>query len=118
MSAAAKAKRAELVAALTGLQPHGIRYTALGDDVDPPAAVVGPPLLNWESYSAEPTSARYLVYLIVGADERAIDRLLDLMPLVTEAIESVPDASVTLATPTVWPAGELPCYELTVEATL
>lgn len=117
---AVKARLVELRAALDKLKPHGIRRAELGANVDPPAVVLGPPQLTWDAYVSVPTSARLVVYLSVALDDRSMDKLLDLLPLVTEAIESVKDCVVTLATPTAYTAGnsDLPAYEITVEVAL
>lgn len=114
-----KEARASLNTALTGLD--GIRnYPNLVANVDPPATLVGAPRLVWDSACGEPTSATFLVYLMVPLDDRAVDRLQDLLPLVVDAIESVPDAVVTAATPLASPFGgaDLPAYEITTEVAL
>lgn len=118
-----KEARAELGEALKALaaEPHQFRYyDNLGANIDPPATLVGLPRLAWESGCGEPTSATFLVYLVVPLDDRAVDRLQDMLPVVVDAIESVPDAVVTTATPLVSPFGgrDLPAYEITVEVSL
>ena len=115
----AKQARADLGGALTTVQD--IRYQPdFGSKVDPPSTQVGPPALIWEAHCDAPTSARVTVFLIVAAEERAVDSLLDLLPVVTEAIESVPDAVVVEATPGAFNAGgiELPCYAITTEVAI
>lgn len=115
----AQESRDALNTALTGLA--GIRhYPHLLANVDPPATMVGLPRLEWAVVCSEPTSATFLVYLMVALDDRAVDRLQDMLPVVVEAIESVPDAVVTTATPLVSPYGapDLPAYEITVEVAL
>ena len=114
-----KEARDALNTALTGLD--GIRnYTNLGATVDPPATIVSLPRLAWQATCSEPTSATFLVYLIVALNDRAVDRLQDMLPAVVEAIESYPDAVVTTATPLASPFGgpDLPAYEFTVEVAL
>ncbi|HEV7649390.1 MAG TPA: hypothetical protein VGP26_14650 [Actinophytocola sp.] len=111
--------RAALGDALSGLD--GIRYYAnLGANIDPPATIVSLPRLAWEAICAGPTSATFLVYLMVPLNDRAVDRLQEMLPAVVEAIESYPDAVVTTATPLVSPFGgpDLPAYEITVEVAL
>lgn len=114
-----KEARAALADALTTVD--GVRYYAdLAATVDPPGTIVSPPALSWESHCADPTEAQFVVYLITNANERAVDVALDLLPTVTDAIETVPDAVVTAAIPGVWTAGtnDLPSYEITVEVSL
>ncbi|GEL17687.1 hypothetical protein [Pseudonocardia asaccharolytica] len=110
---------AELASAL-GTVP-GVRvYTDLGAVIDPPGVVLGPPALTWGGPCADPVSARWLVAVVVAADERALPRLWDLAPLVAAAVDTVPDAVVIRADPGVWSTGttELPCYELQIETSL
>lgn len=110
---------AELAGALAGVA--GVRlYTDLGASIDPPGVVLGPPALTWGGPCVEPVSARFLVAVVVAADERALPRLWDLAPLVAAAVDTVPDAVVVRADPGVWSTGtiELPCYELQIEMSL
>lgn len=96
----------------------GLRvYDDPGATIDPPGAVLGPPQLLWESYSAAPSSARFLVVVAVPLDDRALPRLWQLAPLVVMAVDTVPDAVVRRADPSVWAgtAGDLPAYEIQVE---
>ena len=113
MSAVADA-RAELEAALSGIP--GVPVKRPGENVIPPATIVGPPALRWEALAIKPTSARFLVYAIVDADERALGRLDDLVLLVAEALDGTLGV-VTAADPVLYPVGtsELPCYQITVE---
>jgi hypothetical protein len=93
--------------------------TDLAPNVTSNTAIIGPPALIWEGMCDGPTSARFLVYVVaVPADERAIERLWELVPLVAEAIDDVTDAVVTTALPGQWGSANLPCYELTVEVSL
>ncbi|MFI6759365.1 hypothetical protein ACIBF5_09515 [Micromonospora sp. NPDC050417] len=117
MNAVTKAA-ADLLTAL-GTVPDVVAYGDPGESVRPPATVLGPPALTWESLSASPTSARWLVYIVVPAEERALDRLWELVPLVAAAIDQLPDAVVIRADPGAFLSGaELPCYELTIEVAL
>lgn len=96
----------------------GVRaYTDVGAMVDPPAAVLGPPRLTWQGPCSDPIDAMFLVYVVVSADARSLERLWDLTLLVAEAIESVSDAVVRSANPGVFnTAGvDLPCYEISIE---
>ncbi|HEX7038678.1 MAG TPA: hypothetical protein VF202_01035 [Trueperaceae bacterium] len=107
--------------ALRGAVPKLRVHTDLGATVDPPAAVVGPPQLTWTGYGRGPNLARFLVYVIVAADDRALERLWDLVPQVAAALEaSEADITVTQANPARWPAGgvDLPAYEITTEVAL
>lgn len=104
-------------------QVDGVRFyrDPSGAVADPPAALVGPPRLTWDSMCSGPTAATFVVYVLASMDERAVAQLLDLVPLVAEAInEHVRDAVVTEANPGVFDAGgqDLPSYEITVEVNL
>jgi hypothetical protein len=107
---------AEALRTVEGLRVH----TDPGALLDPPAAVVGPPALAWEGYDAAPTSARFVVVVVVAMDERALPRLWDLVPLVAAAVDTVPDAVLRTADPGVWSANgaDLPSYELLIEVAL
>lgn len=85
-----------------------------------PALVIGPPRLVWQTGCVEPTEARYLVWVVVDADERAIERLWDLVVEAGHAIDAYSDAVVIQADPAVFPSGtaQLPAYELQVEVPL
>ena len=108
--------RAALKAALATVD--GLRVYELGTPVDPPGGVVGPPRLTWEVYCDEPTSAQFVVYLVSAMNERALDKLLELLPAVTLALMAVPNAVVVEATPGEYPAGDLPCYAINVDVVL
>ena len=114
--------RAALAAALQAdeVKTAGIRFVDdLAGRVTPPGVLVGPPLLEWEAYCREPTSARFVVHLAVAANERAVYRLLELLPVVTDALEQT-DATVVNAAPGVWlsDTSELPCYDILTEVAL
>lgn len=91
-----------------------------GANIQPPATVLGPPALRWEVGCVGPTSARFLVYIIVPSDDRSVERLWDLIEVVDEAIDTVPDAVVLEANPATYVVGTtpLPCYELVVEVAI
>lgn len=86
----------------------------------PPAVVIGPPALEWESGCPAPTAARFLVYVVVTADERAVERLWELVELVAATIDTQTDAAVIRADPAVFVSGtsQLPCYEIQTEVPL
>ena len=67
---------------------------ALQDLVDPPAAVLGPPTLTWDTFMSAPTNATFTLALAAPADDRALGRLFDLLPAVTVAVDTVTDAVV------------------------
>lgn len=93
----------------------------VGEVLDPPAAVVGPPRLTPDAYGPELTTATFIVGLVVPDDERALPRLYDLIPLVTTALHNESSAVVVSADPGTWPAGgglELPAYLIEVEMSL
>ena len=119
---AVRAKRDAIAAELQRLAQGDTRarYYELGDDVDPPAVLVGVPALTWDSLCAAPTMARFPVILCAPANERAVNYLLDNFDAVVDAIESVVDVTVTTVTPTSWVVGttELPCYDITAEVAL
>lgn len=121
MSTVAEATAA-LTAALKAIDStHRLMVQEPGATIQPPSLVVSAlPSLTWEAYCVEPTSATYLVWLIVPLDERAPERLRTLLGPVVEALHSVPDASVTRADgmPYLANGSELPSYELTVQVAL
>jgi hypothetical protein len=87
----------------------------LGANLDPPSLVLSPPVLTWEGMCASP-SARFTVYVIVRADERAAERLWDLTLAVAAAAETVPNATVNQADPgSFLSGGDLPCYEIQID---
>lgn len=95
----------------------GVRvYTDPAAVVDPPAAVLGPPSLTWSALCPEPTSARFLIYVVVAADDQAMPRLWGLVPTVAAAVDALPEASVIRATPGAFT--ELPSYEIETEVSL
>lgn len=87
-----------------------------GANLDPPSLVLGPPSLRWEDMGGGPTSATFLVYVVEKADERALERLWDLVPVVAAALDNVRDVAVIRADPGSY--RELPCYEIQVEVAL
>jgi hypothetical protein len=107
---------AALNAALKGVAGLRVDVSGFGT-VDPPGVVVGPPTLTWGEYADNPTDATFDCVLYVPQDDRAIARLLRLLPLVRDAIETVEDAVVTTATPEVFRSGatDLPAYRITIE---
>ncbi len=110
---------AELVAALKTVP--GLRVSLVdGVDVDPPAAIVGPPSMTWEALCDGATTATFRVGIVVAADDRALERLWDLVVLVAEALDDIPDVSVTRADPGSFlsSSAELPAYDITVECSL
>lgn len=92
-------------------------YTDPGATVDPPGVVIAPPTLTSETYGLGFTLAAFRVVVVTAADEYAVERLWDLVPAVSEAIERNTDGAVTRAAPGQWgeQGAALPCYELTVE---
>lgn len=99
----------------------GVRvYRDPGAALDPPAVVLGPPALTWESNCLEPTEARFIISAVGKADERALERFWDLGPALAVALDQVLDAAVIRADPGVWTAGaaELPAYNIQVDVAL
>ena len=116
VTAAAEALKAALrtVAGLRVVQDPGAT-------VDGPTAVVAVPALTWESHCVEPTGANWVVHLVVDANERAVERLWELVTAVSVAIdEEFLAGSVIRADPGTWSAGgpELPSYALQVDVAL
>ncbi len=108
-----------LSAALESVE--GLRvYRDPGAVLDPPAALVGPPMLTFGGPSSDPVNGRFVVVVAVAFDDRAMKALWQLVPRVSAAVESHVDAVVTEASPGVWQNGaiSLPCYELSVEMSL
>jgi hypothetical protein len=91
-----------------------------GAVLDPPAAIVGPPMLTFGGPSSDPVGARWVVIVVVNFDDRAFPALWELIPQVTAAIESLTDAVVVDASPGTWQNGaiSLPCYEISAEMSL
>lgn len=97
-----------------------------GGMTNPPAVVVGPPLLTWEAFgslrgNSPPTSATFTVFVVEQMDEYAVSNLWSHALQVTQVIEDdVLSAVVTTAAPGLFAANgqELPCYSITVEMSL
>lgn len=113
MSVLSDATRA--LAAAVSAVPTVRGYAELSPDADPPAVVVGPPRLTFEGFGNDPSAVEFIAYLVVPRDDRAIERLYDLLPQVVAAINSTDDFTVTSAEPGGF--NELPAYELTITAT-
>lgn len=100
-------------------QVAGLRvYRTVGSVVDPPAAVIGPPSLSWGAYCADPTMARFDVYVVANANDWAGEAFFDLAPAVAKAVDGVLDAALAGdAEPGTYQSGgtTLPAYHLTVE---
>lgn len=97
----------------------GVRvYTDPGATVDPPGVVVAPPSIQFEGFVGGPTTARFLLYVVVAADERALERLYPLVMAVAAAIDEHTAASVLEASPGSWGTPELPAYVIETEYSL
>lgn len=116
---AVKDRAVELLAALRGVEDVRA-YDDPAAVIDPPGVVLGPPALVWETGGSAPTTARFLVYVVVGAAERAIERLWELVPVVAAALDTMPGVTVMQADPATYPTGgpELPCYQIQIEVSL
>lgn len=110
---------ADILAALKGVEGTNT-LSDPGATPRPPSLVLGPPSLQWQGACAGPTSARFLVYVVEKVDDRALERLWDLVPTVADALDAMPDASVIRADPGAYLSGgvELPCYEIQIEVSL
>lgn len=95
-------------------------YTDPSDMLDPPAVVVGPPGLLFEGPTSEPTSATFPVYVVEKLAARALEKLWQLVPEVSDALDQLDDVAVVRADPGVFRSGttDLPCYEITAEVSL
>jgi hypothetical protein len=97
----------------------GVRVQVdVGQSVDPPALVIVPPHLTYDSYNPGPTEATFRVPLVVASDDRSIDTLEALLPLVEQAVHDSADASLTEAVPGSWGSPSLPCFLLTIEVSV
>jgi hypothetical protein len=116
-----QAAHAALVTSLEGVPKLRV-YPDPEAVVDPPAAVLGPPDFAWDQTAGSwPTTATWTVAVCVGAGTgHALADLLDLVPLVSEAIESNTDMIIISATAGAFrsSSAELPAYFFTVEAAL
>lgn len=92
----------------------GNYYRDPGATVDPPGMVQLPPALLWETGCPGPTSARFVVFAVVPADEFAVDRLWTFVTAVGDAVDEHTDGVVVRADPSVFPP-DLPAYEIQVE---
>lgn len=117
----------EVTAAAEGLEQALRTVPALrvvrdpGATVDGPTAMLAVPALTWESHCVEPTGATWVVHLVVDVNERAVERLWDLIGTVSAAIDKeFLDGSVIRADPGTWSAAgsELPSYALQVDVAL
>ncbi|WP_435582917.1 hypothetical protein [Amycolatopsis thermoflava] len=108
----------QLTTALATVEP--LRLYTLGDNIDPPALLIGAPQLTWDGYGPAATSATFPVFVIVAKNERALERLWEFVGPVAAAVDTVADAVVQTADPGTFPTGtqELPCYSLSVEVSL
>lgn len=86
--------------------------------LNPPSLVLPPPTLAYDVYGPQPTEATFKVALVVRADDRAVDKLLALLPAVAQAVHDSDDAALTAAEPGSWGSPPLPCYLLTIEVSV
>ena len=109
--------RASLEATLRTVE--GVRVVLdMGQAVDPPALVLVPPTLTYDAYFPGPTEGSFRVPLVVAGDDRAIEALERLLPLVEQAVHASEDAALTGAEPGTWGSPPLPCYLLTIEVSV
>jgi hypothetical protein len=98
------------------LARSGIRVSLdPGRSADAPILIVTTPDLIYDVYRSEPSAATFKVPLVVVADDRTSDQLLDLLPSVEQAIYDSEDAALTAAESGSWGSPPLPCYLLTIE---
>jgi hypothetical protein len=98
---------AEALEAALRTAPDVRVYRDPGALVDPPGVVL-------------PVRATFLVWIAAARDDRAIEELWKLIPVVSAAIATDGRFAVTRAEPAALAAGstDLPAYTLTVETTL
>lgn len=103
--------------AVIGTVPE-LRAYRVGDVVDPPGAIVGPPALTWSTGLDTPTDATFPIFVVTSAGDRELERLWDLAEAVGAVLDDV--GTVTRAVPGAYNSAgvELPCYEITVEMEL
>lgn len=105
---------ADLVAVLSTVP--GVRVTTdVAAKLAPPFLAVSPPKLTYDVYGPGPDSASFSVALVVAGDERAAQRLLDLLPVVEQVVYDSDSAALTGADAGSWGTPPLPCYLLTIE---
>lgn len=102
---------------------EGLRVeTELGASLDPPACGFGPAQFQWVLPSDEPSECTLVVGLVVSTTKgpRVYTDMLEWLPKVAAAIESLPNAVVRRANPGTWPSGgvDLPAYLFEVEVAL
>ena len=102
------------------LAKSGIRVsTDMGRSADVPCLIVTLPTLTYDAYFPGPTSASFRLPLVVSADDRTGEQLLDLLPAVEQAIYDSEDAAMTgPAEPGSWGSPPLPAYLLTIEVSV
>lgn len=115
--AAASKRIADAVSSVPDLRV----VTTVATPITPPAAVIGPPRLNWmgeASFGAgQPTTGQWNVYLVVAMNQYSIDVLLSQVAAVTTAIERLTPGVVLGAGPGIFPSpsGPLPAYTIMVQ---
>jgi hypothetical protein len=83
-----------------------------------PAIVMGPPEMLWATACPGPNDIRLILYVVVDADDRALERLWDLAPIAANFVEANTDAVVVNpVSPGSYISGttELPAYKITIE---
>jgi len=96
-------------------------HAEVSDSVDPPAAVLSPPLLTWAGPGLAPTDATWQVAIVAKAGTgRTASDLYRALPTIAEAIDMQTDFVVKQAEPGSWQSGNdtLPCFLLTIEVAL
>lgn len=100
----------------------GIRvYRDPGATVDPPGVVMGAPTLHWDLLDAAPNRATFQLYVISTENDRALERLWDLVPAVVAAASTYDRAAVgDTATSGSFNSGgvDLPAYTISVDVAL
>ncbi len=117
-----KDARDTLIAALKAEEAtHGYRvYEMATNALDPPALLISAPSVEYSGYDFQPTKANFVVYVVVKADDRAVETLMSLGVEVADVIDrDVREASVIRMDPGLWPgSADLPAYEISIEMSL
>lgn len=105
---------------IEALEASGLRVLKdVGRSPDTPCLMVPLPSLTYDVYAPGPTTASFRVPLVVAADDRTGEQLLELLPLVEQAVHDSHDAAMTgPAEPGSWGTPPLPCYLLTIEVSV